>query len=94
MRVLAGAGVPCAATVDTAELYDDPHLNARGFVRTVDHPELGRVRMLGFAPRLSGSEVDFANPPKLGEHTDAVLAAELGLDAERLRALRAAETIA
>lgn len=94
MRHLCEAGVPCAATVDTAELYDDPHLNARGFVRTVDHPELGRVRMLGFAPRLSASPVEMVRPPRLGEHTDDVLAAELGYGSERLESLRAAQVIA
>lgn len=94
MRELGEAGVPCAATMDTAEVYDDPHLNARGFVKTVDHPQLGKVRMLGFAPRLSANDVPFVRPPALGEHTDSVLASELGLDAERIGALRAASVIA
>ncbi|MBK7952289.1 MAG: CoA transferase [Deltaproteobacteria bacterium] len=93
MRELGEAGVPCAATMDTAEVYDDPHLNARGFVKTVEHPELGTVRMLGFAPRLSANDVPFVRPPSLGEHTDSVLTAELGLDSQRLEALRAANVI-
>lgn len=94
MRELSEAGVPCAATMDTVELYDDPHLNARGFVKTIEHPELGSVRMLGFAPRLSESPHEFVRPPRLGEHTDSVLSAELGIDRERLASLRAAEVIA
>jgi formyl-CoA transferase len=94
MRELGVAGVPCAATMDTAEVYDDPHLNARGFVKTIEHPELGPVRMLGFAPRLSANEVELVRPPTLGEHTDSVLKQELGFDSERIAALRGAEAIA
>ena len=94
MRELCEAGVPCAATMDTVELYDDPHLNARGFVKTIEHPELGPVRMLGFAPRMSANEVPLVRPPSLGEHTDAVLIEELGFDRDRLRELRTAEAIA
>ena len=44
--------------------------------------------MLGFAPRLSESEFEIKPPPRLGEHTDEVLGAELGLDAETLSQLR------
>ena len=44
--------------------------------------------MLGFAPRMSASEVPMARPPRLGEHTDEVLAEELALDDDALSALR------
>lgn len=94
MRILGEAGVPCSATMDTKELYDDPHLNARGFVKTLEHPERGEVRLLGFAPRMSANDVAMQPPPTLGEHTDAVLADELGLDAERIATLRQDEVIA
>ncbi len=94
MKELGEAGVPCAATFDTVDVYDDPHLNSRGFIKTLPHPELGEVRMFGFAPRMSESAVDMSPPPALGQHTDAVLAEELGFDAERLKTLRESEAIA
>ena len=94
MKQLCEAGVPCAATMDTVDIYDDPHLNERGFIKTLQHPELGEVRMLGFAPRMSANEVEMQPPPALGEHTDSVLSEELGLDADRLRGLRESEAIA
>jgi formyl-CoA transferase len=93
MKELGEAGIPCAATMDTKELYDDPHLNARGFVKTFPHPERGEVRLMGFAPRMSANEVEMTPPPGLGEHTDDVLTSELGVDADRIAALRAAEAI-
>ena len=94
MEQVAGAGVPCSATLDTTDLFDDPHLNERGFVHTVEHPTQGAVRMLGFAPRMSQSEVPFAPPPELGQHTDDVLRKELGVETERLETLREAGVIA
>lgn len=94
MKELGDAGVPCAATMDTVDIYDDPHLNQRGFIKTLSHPDLGDVRMLGFAPRMSANEVEMRPPPDLGEHTDAVLARELGFDTDRLKSLREAAVIA
>jgi formyl-CoA transferase len=88
MALLGEAGVPCSATLDTRDLFEDPHLNARGFVKTVEHPEHGAVRLLGFAPRLSDSDVPLRAAPLLGEHTDEVLARELKLSAAELRSLR------
>lgn len=94
MKTLCEAGVPCSATMDTAELYDDPHLNERGFVKTLPHPKLGEVRMLGFPTRMSANAVEMTPPPELGQHTEAVLSKELGLDANALADLRKAEAIA
>jgi formyl-CoA transferase len=94
MKHLGEHGVPCSATLDTTDLFEDPHLNERGFVHTFEHPIRGEVRMLGFAPRMSESAVPIEPPPDLGQHTDSVLAEELGLSPERLKALREAEAIA
>ncbi len=87
MKILGEAGVPCSATLDTKDLYEDPHLQARDFIQTVEHPELGEVPLLGWAPRLSNSEVPFERAPLLGEHTEDVLQGELGLSSEDLAAL-------
>jgi len=88
MAHLGAAGVPCSAVLDTRDLYDDPHLNERGFVHEIEHPQHGRVRLLGWAPRMSKSEVSFERAPLLGEHSGEVLARELGLDPGEVEALR------
>ena len=93
MEAIAAAGVPCSACLDTAELHHDKHLTERGFVQELDLPVHGKVPMLGFAPRLSESQVPMTRPPRLGEHTDEVLGAELGLAAADLAALRQAGVI-
>jgi formyl-CoA transferase len=88
MQILGEAGVPCSATLDTAELHNDPHLQARGFIHNVEHPVHGDVPLLGFAPELSASEVPMRRAPLLGEHTDEILAKELNLDTKALEQLR------
>ena len=87
MEAMAEAGVPCSAVLDTAELHSDRHLVERGFVHHLDLPMHGEVPLLGFAPRLSKSDVPMTAPPLLGEHTREVLAADLGLAVDDLDAL-------
>ena len=93
METIAEAGVPCSACLDTAELHHDKHLKARGFIHEMELPVHGKVPMLGFAPRLSDSEVEMTPPPRLGQHTDELLSSELDLDAQTLSALREAGVI-
>ena len=88
MRHLGEAGVPCSAILDTRDLYHDPHLQERGFVKKVEHPELGEAPLLGFAPRMSDSDVEMKRAPYLGEHSDEVMRADLGLSDDELGALR------
>ncbi|HJN91705.1 MAG TPA: CoA transferase [Dehalococcoidia bacterium] len=88
MQILGGAGVPCSANLDTQDLFANEHLNSRGFVHTLDHPEHGEIRLLGWAPRMSKSQVPLQRAPLMGEHSDEILAADLDLDAEALVELR------
>ena len=88
MQRIAEAGVPCSAVLDTRDLFEDPHLRARGFIETVEHAALGPVPVLGCPARLSRSEVPLRAAPLLGEHTAEVLAADLDLGGDEIRALR------
>ena len=87
MRLLAEGGVPASAVLDTKDLHDNPHLNARGFIQEVEHPERGKVRLLGWAARMSASQEPFRTAPGLGEHSSEVLAQDLGLDAAGIKQL-------
>ena len=83
MRLLGEAGVPCGAVLDTQDIYENPHLNERGFVKTIEHQEWGEVQLLGWPPRMSASDVPLVGSPLLGQHTHEVLTDDLGLgDAE------------
>jgi len=89
MAALAEAGIPCGAVLDTAELHNDPHLVARGFVHEVDIPGHGPAKLLGWPARMSASSVPIVVAPELGAHTGEVLGQELGLDDAAIAALRA-----
>ncbi len=88
MAELGAAGVPCSANLDTHDLFTDPHLNERGFVHDLEHEVHGPIQLLGWAPRLSASDVPMKIAPRLGEHTDEVLRADLELDDGELASLR------
>ena len=59
-----------------------------------DHPDVGRVRLPGNPIKMSGMGKTISNPaPRLGEHTDSVLAELLALSPERIAALRASGAV-
>src|SRR2546428_135422 len=83
MAVLGKAGVPCGAVLDTGEVLDDPHLNARGQVHTIEHATRGRFRLPGCPVRLSASEAPTTPAPLAGEAAAGGLAGGLGAGAAR-----------
>jgi glutaryl-CoA transferase len=87
---LGAAGVPCGSVRNFQELFADPQVAAREMVARLQHPTIGAMQVLGVPVKLSDTPggID-APPPRLGEHTDAVLSRDLGLDAEAIAALRA-----
>ncbi len=93
MRILCEAGVAASAVNDTMDVFTDPHLNARGFIQRVPHPDHGEVTLMGSPIRMSDSSVELRAGPLLGQHTDDVLAEELAIGAETLGALREAGAI-
>ncbi|MGH2633208.1 MAG: CoA transferase, partial [Tepidiformaceae bacterium] len=90
MQLLASAGVPASATLDTAEIFSDPHLASRGFIQTATHATAGEVTLLGNPMRMSASPTTLRAAPLLGQHTTEVLASDLGLADDEIAALREA----
>ena len=97
-QALGAAGLAAGPCLADEEVVRDPHVAARGMLipvaRTdgVEQPVLtpgNPVRLSDLPPAPAG-----LRPPWLGEHTDAVLAAELGLDPTELESLRQAGVIA
>ena len=83
---LQEAGVPAAPVLKADEILADEQLAARGFFDPVEIPGFGVVPIERyFAPQLDGEGVGArGRAPRLGEHTDEVLAELLGLDADEL----------
>ncbi len=90
LEALAEAGVPAGRIYQTKDMLADPHFAAReAFVRLV-HPVLGDFPLQNVAPKLSETPGSVRSlGPDLGEHNDEVYCGLLGLDDERLAALRA-----
>ena len=88
LAVLAGAGVPCGAVLDSVEVLSDPHLRQRGFITDLEHPRRGVYPMPGNPVRLSASPTEVARAPLLGEHNAEVYGTLLGLGPAELDALR------
>jgi formyl-CoA transferase len=94
MKLLADAGIAAAAVMDTQDVFHDPHLQARGFVQEIPHPQHGTVLLLDKPFRLEKSDVPLRAAPVLGADTDAVLAYELGVGPDELATLRGDGVIA
>jgi len=91
---LRAVGVPCGPINTVAEALTDPHTLARDMVRTVKHPAVGELKMVGIPFRLNGTPATIRRPPPLlGQHTEEVLGGELGLPAARIAQLRAEKVI-
>jgi formyl-CoA transferase len=86
MKILAGAGVPCGACLDTGEVLTDPHLLARDMIVEVEHPVRGRYVTAGNPVKLSASPTRITMAPLLGEHRHQILK-ELGYDDDAITAL-------
>ena len=87
IEVLEAAGVPCAPIQDYGQVFNDRHLQARGFFWEAPHPTLASVRQIGSPMRFSETPTrrDKAGP-RFGEDSEAVLR-DLGYDDDEVRAL-------
>ena len=58
-------------------------------VETAQHPAIGELKLLGIPFKFSDTPASVRRaPPTLGQHTDEILAQELGLDANAIAQLR------
>jgi crotonobetainyl-CoA:carnitine CoA-transferase CaiB-like acyl-CoA transferase len=87
---LQAVGVPAAAVRSAAEAWSDPHLRARHFYVSLDHPVLGRHELPGLPIALSDTPGRITRPaPLLGQDTRDVLTALLGLSDDEVDHLAA-----
>ena len=91
---LTSAGVPAGSVRDVGEVLRDSQVAARDMVVKAEHATLGIVEQLGLPVKLSETPGAIRQgPPVLGQHTDAILREDLGLDDEEIARLRSERAI-
>ena len=90
---LEAAKVPSGPINDLADVFADPHVQAREMTVRLPHPLAGQVDLVASPMKLSATPVQYRRPPPLlGEHTAEVLR-EFGVDAAEFAALRGAGAV-
>src|SRR5262249_14871156 len=78
LRLLDEIDVPAMPVTEPDRLLEDPHLLELAFIRTIEHPSEGALRVLGIPIKFARTPGSLRRPaPRLGEHTEEVLR-ELG----------------
>ena len=81
MLRLQAAAVPAGVVRGVVEALDEPHFAARDWFLALDRPDIGEHQHNGFAWRHANAvRPPVQPPPRLGEHSAAVLQGLLGLD--------------
>src|SRR5205814_936112 len=82
-------GVPCGPIYKMNEVFADPQVRHLGAAVEVEHPKIGKFKMLNQPVKLSRTPAVIKTAtPELGTHTDEILL-ELGLDKKQIADLRA-----
>ena len=92
--LLQARGIAAFPSFTCKDIIEDPHLNARGFVERLEHPEVGIRAHTGipwrFAERPNGVRMP---APQLGGHTVEVLRDVLGLSDGEIDGLQADDVL-
>jgi len=88
LQRLQAHDVPCAPLNTLGEVFDDPQVREYGFPIEVEHPRMGKMRLVGSGVELSRTPPGIKMPPPtLGEHTGEVLGA-LGYSQDAITKLK------
>ncbi len=94
LALLEPSGVPCGPINSLDQVFADPQVRHRRMRVTAPHPAAGEVSMVANPIKFSATPITHeVPPPLLGEHTDAVLRAVLGMKDEEISALRKAGAV-
>lgn len=89
LKEFDAAGAAIAPIYSIEQIMNDEQYRARQTVTTVDHPQLGGVRMQNVVPRLSVTPGRIGWPAaSLGQHNDEIYQTRLGLSVADLGELR------
>lgn len=93
MRILCEGGVPTGAVRDVEDITKDESHFESGFMAEVDCSLGHKIRVPGFAPRMSENHVEYETNPKLGGANEEIFKEVLGLSDEKYNELKANKVI-
>ena len=84
-QLLTAGNVPSAPVYNIEQLMKDPQLEARRLLVEIDHPAIGKVKVVNSPFHFSKTKSEVrGRSPKLGEHSSDVLQNLLGYNSEQI----------
>lgn len=88
LQAFEKAGVVAGPVYDVAQLFEDPHVQARGTLVELPDPKLGKVRMQSVVPRFRNapSRIRWPGKPAIGQDSRQILR-ECGYSDDQVKSL-------
>ncbi|TBL76305.1 CaiB/BaiF CoA transferase family protein [Paenibacillus thalictri] len=88
MTRLQSAGVAATPSFNAEQILSDPHVKARGKIIEVEHPVMGKKKVITPPWKLSETPATISKAsPLLGEHNEEVFSSLLGMSKEEIQKL-------
>jgi crotonobetainyl-CoA:carnitine CoA-transferase CaiB-like acyl-CoA transferase len=93
MSLLNSADILATPVQEYHDILNNEQALANGYITEMNHPQLGKVRVVGTPLTLSETPLTTTNvPPELGQHTEDILL-EAGYSWEDIATLREKEVV-
>jgi formyl-CoA transferase len=93
MEICNKVDIPVGPILSMKEIAEEQSLRDTGTVVEVDHPARGKYLTVGNPVKMSDSITEVKRSPLLGEHTEEILAKELGYSAREIAEIKASGAI-
>ncbi|MDY6827197.1 MAG: CoA transferase [Bacillota bacterium] len=88
MTMLQDVGVAATPSLSAEEILSDPHVNARGLVTEVEHPVMGKKKVISPPWKLSETPANiWKASPVLGENNKEIFGSLLGMSEKEIEKL-------